>query len=383
MVIKTLYKKTATGAIQIWYQELDGDRYRTVSGQKDGKLVTSAWTVCQPKNIGRINETTGSEQAEKEVEANYTKKLAQGGYSERIDDLEHKFFHPMLAKNYNDYVPSDRFALKQGVYCQPKLDGVRCIIDKNGMWTRTGKPIVSCPHIFEELQRLFKKWDTYGMGNTILDGELYNHDLKEDFNTIVSLVRKSKPTTQDLLNSKKLIQYHLYDSCYLGDGYRDLDFIHRHRNTDFVPRETWQNRGIYIVQTDYVYDQKSLDDRYQEYLELGYEGQMIRIPGKPYENKRSKFLLKRKEFDDTEFPIIDICEGIGNRSGITGYMVLGLPDGRTFRANVKGDRESLKRILDDRSKIIGSQATVEHFKLTPDGIPRFPRVSKIHEGEKI
>jgi len=367
-----LYKKTTTGAIQIWYQELDGNgAYRTVSGQKDGKLVTSEWTVCQPKNWGKINETTAIEQAEKEVEANYTKKLAQGGYSRTIDDLDHKFFHPMLAKNYNDYVPS---FVDGGVYCQPKLDGVRCIVNKDGMWTRTGKQITSCPHIWKSLAPILKL-----NPNFVFDGELYNHDLKHDFNQIVSLVRKTKPTTQDLLDSERLIQYHVYDR-FIGDGYIDLDFIHRH------PHRAITNLNlphIVLVQTDYVYNQKSLDERYQEYLEAGYEGQMVRIRNKPYENKRSKYLLKRKEFDDTEFPIVDICEGIGNRSGLVGYMVLSLPDGRTFRANVKGDRAYLKTLLENKSQYIGKLATVEHFKLTPDGIPRFPRVSKIHEGEKI
>ncbi len=32
-------------------------------------------------------------------------------------------------------------------WSQPKLDGIRCVVDKNGMWTRAGKPITSCPHI--------------------------------------------------------------------------------------------------------------------------------------------------------------------------------------------------------------------------------------------
>jgi len=36
----TIFKKTSTGATQIWYQEIseDGTSYRTVSGQIDGKL---------------------------------------------------------------------------------------------------------------------------------------------------------------------------------------------------------------------------------------------------------------------------------------------------------------------------------------------------------
>jgi hypothetical protein len=51
-----------------------------------------------------------------------------------------------------------------------------------------------------------------------------------------------------------------------------------------------------------------------EWLVLGYEGSMWR-DNKPYEQKRSKTLKKRKDFIDEEFPISKIIEGNGNWSG--------------------------------------------------------------------
>ena len=56
----------------------DEEKYRTISGQKDGKKTTSAWTVAKPKNVGKKNSTTGAEQADKEVLAKYEKKQKQG-----------------------------------------------------------------------------------------------------------------------------------------------------------------------------------------------------------------------------------------------------------------------------------------------------------------
>ena len=35
----------------------------------------------------------------------------------------------------------------------------------------------------------------------------------------------------------------------------------------------------------------------------------------PQKNKRSKLLLKRKDFSDAEYLVIDINEGDGNRTG--------------------------------------------------------------------
>ena len=58
------------------------------------------------------------------------------------------------------------------------------------------------------IERLFKQNPLL-----VLDGELYNHDLRDNFEKIVSLVRKQKPTSDDRKEARKLIQYHVYDYC--------------------------------------------------------------------------------------------------------------------------------------------------------------------------
>ena len=85
---RKLYKLTSTGATQVWYQEVDGNKYRSVSGKLNGKHVTAEWTVVSGKNIGRANETSPVEQCLAEVQANYTKKLAQGAYSETLKGID-------------------------------------------------------------------------------------------------------------------------------------------------------------------------------------------------------------------------------------------------------------------------------------------------------
>ena len=94
------------------------------------------------------------------------------------------------------------------VFIQPKLDGVRCLIqfekgfnpnldpsfddrDKVVAYSRTGKVWKNIDHILTKLKPFFKK-----NPNVILDGELYNHDFKDDFESIISMVRKTKPTPE-------------------------------------------------------------------------------------------------------------------------------------------------------------------------------------------
>lgn len=367
LIHPTLYKRTSTGATQIWYREQVGAKYRTVSGQIDGKKVESGWTTAQPKNVGRANATTAEEQADLEIAADYKKKLAQGGYHESIDNIdEAKFYKPMLAKNYNDY------PLQPGEvrYSQPKLDGVRCIAMKSGLFTRQGKELEACPHIHAQLQPFFEKNPT-----AVLDGELYADKLAQDFNKIISLVRKKKPAQANLDESARTVEYHVYD-------YPSYEGTFAERSDALFEGLRGIGGMIKLVATCKVESVQDLDDLYGMYIEDGYEGQMVRSDDTLYEQKRSKSLLKRKEFNDAEYKVVEICEGEGNRTGMAGFITYELGDGRTFGSGIKGTHEYCKGLLKEAADYVGGTGTVQYFGLTPDGVPRFPVTVALFKGER-
>ena len=91
----------------------------------------------------------------------------------------------MLAHKYN----TDK--ADYPAYMQPKLDGVRCLFTAKGAFSRTGKQFMNVYHIEQQLKTFFA-----ANPNAVLDGELYNHELKDDFEKIISLVRKTKPTPE-------------------------------------------------------------------------------------------------------------------------------------------------------------------------------------------
>jgi DNA ligase-1 len=266
---------------------------------------------------------------------------------------------PMLAKNYDDY----KDELKYPIYSQPKLDGIRCVVKKDGMWSRNGKSIVSAPHVLVALKPFFDKFP-----DAILDGELYADKFANDFNAICSLVKKTKPTPEDLVESAKNIQYWVYD-WIVQKTFSD-------RNSDITTYLT-NNNVVRRVPTHFVDTITHLNELYEKYINEDYEGQMVRTDG-PYENKRSKHLLKRKEFKDSEFKILDIVEGVGNKSGMAGHMVFKNHKDIEFHSNIKGDRNYLRELLTNKNKLIGKSATVKYFNLTPgDELPRFPYVVNI------
>ena len=358
MKLQTIYKKTKTGATQEWTIEVEGNKYRTHSGQVGGAITTNEWTVVYGKNVGRANATTDEEQAMAEAVAKRTKKL-ESGYFEDINNInEQQYFEPMLAAKWEDY----KDKIQYPIYSQPKLDGIRCIVTKDGMFSRNGKPIISAPHIFDSLQPLFET-----NPQLIFDGELYADKFANDFNKIVSLVKRTKPTTDDLKESKELIEYHIYDLPSVDDVF----FVRYIKLCDLrLPK------CCVKVMTHMVKNEDDVMDRYSEYVEEGYEGQILRLNGL-YENKRSKSLLKHKSFVDEEYTILDICEGEGNRTGTAGYMVFETDEGKRFKSNVKGTWEETAEMLTNKKELIGKQATIKYFNLTPDGIPRFPFVINI------
>jgi DNA ligase-1 len=360
MLLETIYKKTKTGATQEWTIEVVKNRYRTISGQTDGKKVVSGWTSVFGKNEGRANETTANEQALKEAEAKRKLKLERG-YFENIKHINKKqYFEPMLAGKWEDR----KDKIEYPIFSQPKLDGIRCIVTVDGMFSRNGKEILSAPHIYESLKPLFEQYP-----DLIFDGELYADKFANDFNKIVSLVKKTKPTADDLKESKKNIEYHIYDLPSEDDTFQQRS----QALYDLFMEWSCFNAHCILVDTDVCRSEKEVMEYYEKYVNEGYEGQMLRTDG-VYENKRSKNLLKHKSFIDEEYTIIDICEGEGNRAGTAGYFVFETKDGKRFKSNVKGTWEETAEMLKNKKKLIGKEATVKYFNLTPDGIPRFPYV---------
>lgn len=137
MKLPKIFKKTSTGATQEWEIEVVGNKYRTISGQTDGKKVVSEWTVVYGKNEGRANSTTDNEQALKEAESKRKLKLEKD-YHETISEIEtERYFKPMLAEKWEDR----KDTIQYPIYSQPKLDG--CVSSDTLVETDCGEVQIS------------------------------------------------------------------------------------------------------------------------------------------------------------------------------------------------------------------------------------------------
>ena len=274
---------------------------------------------------------------------------------------------PMLAHKVND----KKIDFTEPVFIQPKLDGVRCVFTKDGAYSRTGKQFHNLRHI--EL-RLAKFFDENPFA--VLDGELYNHALRDDFEQIISLVRKQKPTDEDRRNAQHLIQYHVYDTIAEGFNYESrLKWL---LSTPYL-----LSNVVVPVETYRVYKYEEADNMHHEgFLKQGYEGSILRLNG-PYEQKRSYNLQKFKDFSDDEATIVGYEAGKGKRTGTLGKFFMmddngiefGCPPGKGY------NYKDLANILDNVHDYIGKRATFTYFERTKAGNYRHPQFKCIRDYE--
>ena len=386
--LEKLFKIDSQGRLREWTMHIDRDSFYAVKGLVGMKLTKDKPTICTAKNIGRSNQTSAVDQATLEARAKWQKKLKEGYAKTEKDAHIISYFDPMLAQSYKDISNLKKiqssWESSTKIYSQPKLDGIRCIIrNEDGELvarTRNGRVLDSIPHILSSLKMYFEDDD-----GLVLDGELYNHQFKDDFNKIVSLVRKQRPIRSEkdnmkswekklkkfstaLKESEKYVQYWIYDIPRSSLFRRKNLFSERFFAIDIFPSEY-----IKIVDTHLVNNQLELDAKYGKYLEEGFEGQMVRFNSGYEQGKRSKTLLKRKEFKDQEYEVIGIEEGNGNRTGTAKHLVCHCSEtDKQFNSNIKGNFDYLADILNNKEDYIGKMATIKYFDLTPDGVPRFP-----------
>ena len=284
---------------------------------------------------------------------------------------------PMLA-----YPVSDKpINYDEPVFMQPKLDGVRCLIQaeftnvfktlKVKAYSRTGKEWKNINHILQELVPFFDKYP-----DVILDGELYNHDFKDDFESIISMVRKTKPKAEDMLKSAKNVQFHCYDIVDETKTFKE--------RSEFITQAVPRNHCIKHVPTMLVPTESQGKVNHARNLDSGYEGSILRT-NDVYQCKRSHSLRKFKDFSDTEATIIGFVEGKGKRKGTLGKFLMRDDDGIEFGCPPgKGyNYKALKALLHRAQWYVDHKATATftYFERTKANSYRHPLFKCIRDYE--
>jgi hypothetical protein len=393
---RSLYKIDSKGKLRVWFMDRQGEKHRVVAGIDGGSLVAAGWTVCKSKGKGKA-QTTPEVQAIKEIEALYKKGLDRDYYeTPEAAAGPPRNYLPMLAESWSDTTWEKWVARiakagvvvpdgETGVYWQPKLDGYCNIARDHKLQSREGLPILTAPHIQRALQPFFDMFP-----GAPLHGELYNHDYKDEFEKLGSLLKKQKDiTAEHIAEVEAKVQFHIYD--YPGAG-EHLPFGERFAALERDLRLAGVDLDsgvIQIVRTVKVRDAEHLLELTGGAVEDGYEGGIGRLHI-PYEKaKRSWGVIKIKDFDDDEFDFIRAEEGEGNYAGYAKRAIFwmkgadrseGETKHNTFEAGIRGKKN---QDLKDRLNEPPGVCTVRYFGFTKGGTgkPRFGVVTKWH-GEK-
>jgi DNA ligase-1 len=340
-----LQAKTRTGKTKFWQIRVLGTKNKakiqTEYWQDDGTHQTADKEV-KGKNIGRSNETTSQQQALRTAESTYTKQTDKGYTTDGKPTLQYEL--PMLAHSFTKRSHN----IEYPCYIQPKLDGFRCMFDsKRGFWSRGGKP-------FEAADLSHLKFNT---GGYILDGELML-PAPYSFQQTCKAIKKQR-------EESTLLRFYLFDVVDAELGFDDrLDILEEMRS-DFPDQ-------VFIVPT---YKVKTLDEAqafYEGFIADGHEGMMFRNSSGGYlVGHRSANLQKYKEFEDAEFEITNVVDGVGKEKGAAVFVCI-TGDGQEFRTRPEGTYESRHKMFKNKKKFIGKQLTVRYQNLSDTGIPRFP-----------
>lgn len=259
----------------------------------------------------------------------------------------------MLAQTFE----KGKTSLPNNFFVQPKLDGVRCLANcqTGKLYSRRRHELLDMPHVTEAILNAGitqVEW---------LDGELFAPG--KGFQSTVSLVKRAGNPA-----AKRAVQFFVFDVV------SSSPFSSRFSLLEGLVRKM-DKKAIQLVPS-FPCTKDELNFYHEQFKKAGFEGTIIRIDGHGYENKRSKYLLKFKDFLDQEYKIVGFQQQ-EDGAPILGSLILELSPGKTFTARPMGMDRFRKEIWDHQDRYLGKMATVKYQELSREGVPRFPIVTGI------
>lgn len=343
----TLYKKHQTGLGE-WKIWSEGDVIHIGHSTSIGGSMVRHQEKVETNQSGRTLE----QQVQLRIKSRISRMLDKG-YKGSINEAaisqanQMGLDRPMLAQQ----IAKTKNLNTKGAVLQKKLDGHRCLITRQDgeviAYTRQGKPIPTITHITDYLQRTLPEGVT-------LDGELYSHGVK--LQTIGSWIKRLQPATASLT-------FAVYD-LMSQDRYVD-----RHKELSEIISSIGEQRSIVPLPYRPYESDEETHRWFKEVRLAGFEGLMMRLDNQGYEcGIRSNGLLKIKEFDQQEFPVV------GFKASGPGWAicVCQAPNGKLFDCSAPGDLAEKFEVMKNQAKYLGHYLTIDFAHWTDDGLPFQP-----------
>ena len=243
----------------------------------------------------------------------------------------------MLAKEHKNENPI-------GYWVSEKYDGMRAVWTGDELRSRANKKIYAPEFFIKKLPK-----------GIPLDGELFLN--RASFEKTMSIVKRHTPVESDW----KKIKYVLFNTPGKGT------FEERQKTL----KKLFPNKGpVFVAPQTRVNSLNTLNKIYKNILSKKGEGVMLRAYGSPYEQKRSKHLLKMKPKADAEAKITEIIEGKGKYAGMMGAIKVKMVNSpfKEFKLGTGFDDKQRKNLYS--KNMIGKTVTFTYKDKTAQGVPR-------------
>ena len=370
---------------------LDGNTVTGISTKKIDKITISKaanYVKKKKKNFSEVIDYLKTHNTGTDVDvATIRKFICNNSKSE----AECKFYEEMVTKKFrlgadaklvNKAIPGlievfnvqlgtsiEKVKLKGNelIYISRKLNGLRCAYIGTECRTRQNKKINGVDHIIKDLQAM-------GYDNMFVDGEILYKN-KEGLSDSEAF-QKGTGIANSKSGDKSQLKFVVFDMFPLKEFWsgkskepysirsKDLDELeeklkfHPTDNIEVVPR-------VY-----HGYDHSKIWEWLQYAEDNDWEGCCINLD-KPYECKRTKSLIKVKQFYDATLRVIGYEEGSGKNKGALGSLIVKYKDGKSGVGYGYSD-QMRKDLWEKRDELIGKLIDIKYKEETKDkntGLP--------------
>ena len=187
-------------------------------------------------------------------------------------------------------------------YASHKLDGLRCItIVEDGLvvscYSRNGKEFLTLDVLKDHIKKL-------GITNVVLDGEIciVNEKDEEDFQSVMKEYNRKGHTIAKP-------RYKVFDMLTIEEFYSKSSKRILSERIVTLKKAIKSDKIIDIIEQVKINSKEHVMEILEDHVAKGHEGIIIR-KDVAYEGKRSNNMLKMKKFEDAEYKVIGVENGM-------------------------------------------------------------------------
>lgn len=247
-------------------------------------------------------------------------------------------------------------------FAETKMDGMRALIvvenEEVTVYSRNGKKMLGLERHFEEI---------VAHNNIVYDGELIVIDKdgkplpRTTGNGICHKAVESVATiTDDEISNIRITLWDIIDLNDWKNGHDPTPYHVRRNELLAMPK----HEKFTVVDSYEVNDLDHAKELFEEMLEKGEEGIILKNTDHPWENKRSKHCVKMKAEKEIDLEITGVVEGQGKNAGMAGALQCKSKDGKIVVDVGSGMDDATRiKIWEMKEDIIGGIVTVKYNEM--------------------